>query len=156
MFARSIRAPSSNGRRIIADVKNTTQIGDTSKAMIMAALLKAKRTVLVPFGDGLRYDLVVDEGPRFSRIQCKTGRLNKRGVIEFNLYSVHRENGRFVNRPYENDVDAYGVYCAATNECYLVPAAEVGIKGGYLRVTPFAPGGRSYSCKFAKDYVIRA
>ena len=45
---------------------------------LLPKLLAVYDAVLLPFGNGRRYDMVVDTGNRFLRIQCKTGRLAER------------------------------------------------------------------------------
>lgn len=41
--------------------------------MILARLVQAGKMVLVPFGENQRYDLLIDEGDVFVRVQCKDG-----------------------------------------------------------------------------------
>jgi len=46
----------------------------------------------VPFGENTRYDLVVDDGLRLGRVQCKSGQLVS-GVVRFktaSTYAHHR------------------------------------------------------------------
>lgn len=52
-------------------------IGDASTAMVLARLVQTGKLVLLPFSENQRYDLVIDEGDRFVRVQCKTGRLRQ-------------------------------------------------------------------------------
>jgi len=52
----------------------------------MLALREAGFAVLVPFGENTRYDLVIDDGERLARVQCKTGRLRS-GAIVFKVCS---------------------------------------------------------------------
>ena len=47
-------------------------IGEVSEAVVMAEFLKAGFPVLLPSGDSQRYDLVVEAGGSFLRVQCKT------------------------------------------------------------------------------------
>jgi hypothetical protein len=54
---------------------------------IIAALADQNKDVLAPLGDFLRYDLVIDEGDRLLRVQCKTGHLVK-GAVVFNPCSI--------------------------------------------------------------------
>jgi hypothetical protein len=49
-------------------------VGDKTTLAVMLALRMAGLTVLLPFGDNTRYDLVFGPDVRFSRVQCKTGR----------------------------------------------------------------------------------
>lgn len=59
---------------------NPSAIGDLAEAAVLHALVRAGRNVLQPFGNRLRYDLVVHEADgTFSRIQVKTGQLIKGG-----------------------------------------------------------------------------
>jgi len=41
--------------------------------MVLAALVRRGFHVLIPFGEGQPYDLVIDLEPAFMRVQCKTG-----------------------------------------------------------------------------------
>jgi PD-(D/E)XK endonuclease len=54
----------------------------------MTALHEGGFTVLVPFGENLRYDLAIDNGSRLARVQCKTGRL-RAGAIRSNVCSTY-------------------------------------------------------------------
>jgi len=57
-------------------------VGDATEAMAIARLVQAGKNVLLPFGENRRYDLVIDEGDHFVRVQCKTARLRS-GAIRF-------------------------------------------------------------------------
>jgi hypothetical protein len=54
---------------------NTKVAGDITEAVVLAEFLRAGFPVCVPFGDNQRYDLVVEAGGRFLRVQCKTASL---------------------------------------------------------------------------------
>ena len=60
--------------------------GNLTEARILAAFVAAGYLVSVPFGGGHKYDFVVDDSTRLSRVQCKTGRV-KNNVLLFNAYS---------------------------------------------------------------------
>lgn len=134
---------------------NTTQVGTTTEGMVLAAILKSGKTVLLPFGNQQDYDLVMEDGGCFYRIQCKTGRL-RQGSVQFNLYTMAQEagTGRHVRRHYGDKIDMYGVYCPEIEKTYLVPRSEVGVAVGILRVNP--PGNnQSKNIRWAKDYEIK-
>ena len=101
---------------------NTKHIGDVTEAMILAALVRKSRTVLVPFGDNARYDLVYEEAGKFVRVQCKTGRV-KNGCVRFATASSYAHRGGKRNG-YEGEADYFGVYRPQTNDCYLVPLSD--------------------------------
>jgi hypothetical protein len=106
-------------------MKDTKLVGDVSTAMILSSLLRMKRNVLLPFGDRHRYDLVIETDGTFLRVQCKTGRLED-GCIVFNCYSVVKDSKtkKYVHKTYEDQVDAYGVYCPQVDKSYLIPAEK--------------------------------
>src|SRR5579872_7116210 len=49
------------------------QLGERSQAHIIARFLEVEYTVLTPYGDSSRYDLVIEDADgKFCRVQCKT------------------------------------------------------------------------------------
>jgi hypothetical protein len=56
-------------------MEHPKDIGDRSTLAIMLALRELGYAVYVPFGENTRCDLVIDDGLRLFRVQCKTGRL---------------------------------------------------------------------------------
>jgi hypothetical protein len=118
----------------------------------MAALLKRGKKVLTPFGDNARYDLVVEEDGRFTRIQCKTGKLS-RGAIVFSVASsqYHRGGKR---RDYRGQVDAFGVFCPDNEKVYIISIDNLPlVREAKLRLTP--PGNsQSKGIRWAADFEI--
>lgn len=116
---------------------NTKSIGELGVARTLSRLLESGYAVSLPFGDNLRYDLVVDDGQRLMRVQCKTGRLDDKGSIAFPVCSSanHRGLGR---RDYRGHIDAFGVFCPETDSVYLLPlcAVEHCRREARLRVDP--------------------
>jgi hypothetical protein len=108
--------------------------------------------VLKPISVGCRYDLVIDEGDRFIRVQCKTGVL-RQGRVVFRVYSVDASRPR--PRSYHGQVEAFGVYCPGTMSCYLVPMDAVISCDTMvaLRVIP-SRNGQTRGIRLAEEYVI--
>lgn len=106
--------------------------GEKSEGMVLSALLRAGKVVLMPFGDNQRYDLVVDDAGVFTRVQCKTGRL-RNGVMRFKTCSTHYHRGGG-SKHYRDQADVFGVYCPELDAVYLVPVADVPTYDAYLRV----------------------
>jgi hypothetical protein len=131
-------------------MRDTSSIGNKTEAMVLAALVQLGYNPLMPFGGGHPYDIALDDGGKLLRIQCKTGRLLKEGVIFFPT-AIWCRNMSY--RSYRGDVDLFGVYCAATEQVYLVPIADVPEKGAYLRFEP-PKNGQTRGIRWAKDYVI--
>jgi hypothetical protein len=119
-------------------------IGDKTTLAVMAALRAAGLSILIPFGENTRYDLVVDDGVCLSRVQCKTGRL-RGGVVRFRTCSsyAHHPNPKKLRRDYEGQVDYFGVHCPETDGVYLVPIEHLEAKNvACLRVEPTRNGQR--------------
>jgi hypothetical protein len=113
---------------------DTTAIGNISEAHVLLALVEAGYTILKPFGDGCKYDFVIDDGSVLQKVQCKTGRL-KNGCVVFNSYSVAgNSNGK--RQGYMGLAGLFAVYCPMNGQVYLVPVADVGVGGVLLRVEP--------------------
>jgi PD-(D/E)XK endonuclease len=106
-------------------VEHPKFIGDRSALAVMLALRARGYDLLVPFGENTRYDLVIDDGERLSKVQCKTGRI-RHGAVVFKACSsyAHHANPKQRFRRYGEAVDYYGVHCPDNGGVYLVPAAE--------------------------------
>jgi hypothetical protein len=119
-------------------MEHPKDVGDRSTLAIMCALRAKGYALLVPFGENTRYDLVIDDGQRLARVQCKTGRLRS-GAIDFRVCSsyAHHPNPKRRFRPYGKEIDFFGVYCPDNGGVYLVPINDVPTTSrAYLRYEP--------------------
>jgi hypothetical protein len=136
-------------------MEHPKDVGDRTTLAVMLALRENGFGVLVPFGENTRYDLVIDDGARFSRVQCKTGRL-RQGAVLFavcSCYGHHLRPGE-ARRDYRGEVDYFGVYCPETTAVYLVPIEDLSVRvQATLRVEPTRNGQRC-KIRFAADYEI--
>jgi hypothetical protein len=130
-------------------------IGDRSQLAIMLALQDAGLDVFSPFGENTRCDLVIDDGVRLSRIQCKTGRL-RLGAVRFAVcssYAHHRNPGE-LRRDYQGQIEFFAVYCPETSGAYLVPIDDLPVRRqAALRVEPSRNSQRR-RIRPAADYEI--
>ena len=132
-------------------------IGERSEAHIIAKLSEAGYYVLKPFGDNLRYDLVIEDADgRFWRIQCKTGRSNGE-YIQFAPASLyyHTRTGRTTHgsKNYKDQIDYFAVYCPENRETYLIPVAHAGVLQMNLRLVP-TKNKQEQGVKWAEDYKL--
>jgi len=132
-------------------------VGDRSAAMVLARLLEIYEVVLLPFGENQRYDLVIDTGTDFIRVQCKTGRLEN-GVIRFNACSStyhhpNRASGQPYRHHYRGAADMFGVYCRGNDKVYLVPVEDIGKRLGTLRIERTL-NSQAQRVRWAGDYEI--
>jgi PD-(D/E)XK endonuclease len=134
------------------NMEHPKDVGDKTTLAVMLALRMAGLTVLVPFGENTRYDLVFDDGGRFARVQCKTGRF-RAGAVVFKTASsyAHHRSARVTRRGYHGECDYFGVYCPETGGVYLIPIADVPRTDGRLRVDP-AINGQQKGIHPAEDY----
>lgn len=132
---------------------HTTAIGDLSVAMLTARFLQLGYMVLKPITELSRYDLVIDRGSGFERVQCKTGR-SKGGTIRFNAASSQWHHRKGVGRlSYTGQVELFGIYHPQTGQCFLVPVDQVGGTEGVLRLEP-TKNGQAKGTRLAADFLI--
>ena len=136
-------------------MEHPKDIGDRTTLAVMLALREVGLAVLVPFGENTRYDLVIDDGAKMARVQCKTGRLRK-GAVIWSICSNygHQKNPRVVHRDYQGEVDYFGVFCPETQGVYLIPIDEVPMRRqGSLRVVPSKNNQKKF-IRSARQYEI--
>jgi hypothetical protein len=130
-------------------------VGERTTLAVMAVLREAGFDLYVPFGENTRVDLIIDDGNRLARVQCKTGRL-RQGAVRFNVCSIyaHHPNPKVVRRDYIGEIDYWGVHCRETGGVYLVPIADASLrKVAALRVEPSRNDQRK-RIRFAAAYQI--
>jgi len=125
-------------------VQHPKDVGDRSTLAIMFALQRDGYAISMPFGENTRYDLVIDNGARLRRVQCKTGRL-RNGAVEFatcSNYGHHRNPGAS-RVAYSGQIDDFAVFCPQLGSVYLIPIEDVPTRNvGIIRVDPPRNGQR--------------
>ena len=114
--------------------------------------MKRGATVLTPFGENCRYDLVVERNKEFNRYQCKKARLEG-DVLIFSVKSYSPSNTGGTREDYHGDVDNFITHCFELSETYVVPIEEVGKKSKSLRLTP-PQNNQSTGITMAEEYHI--
>ena len=127
----------------------TAERGNGAEAAVLAAFVQRGFHVLIPFGDGQPYDLVVELGTAMLRVQCKRAWPSK-GCMHFNSHSTDHGNGR---RRYRGLADIFGVYFPQNDDVYLVPVHEIEAAKGWLRLEP-TRNNQKRRVRFASDYQI--
>lgn len=130
-------------------------VGDRTTLAVMLALHGAGYAVFLPFGENTRSDLVIDDGARLARVQCKTGRLRE-GAVRFSTCSSygHHQRPRSFRRDYLGEIDFFGVHCPETGRVYLIPIDELSTKvEGALRVE-MPRNGQRRRVRFAAPYEV--
>lgn len=111
---------------------DTIHRGNAAEAAVLAALVAADIPVLVPFGQGLAFDLAAVIPPRGEviRIQVKSGRIRK-GCVEFNTCSTDHGAGRQL---YKGRAEVIAVHVSDLDRLFIVPVDECPSSKGYLRL----------------------
>jgi PD-(D/E)XK endonuclease len=124
--------------------------GNAGEAMVLAALVQRGFHVLVPFGDGHPYDLVVSiKHSTFVRVQCKTAWV-RGGCLIFRSRTTDHGRGP---QSYLGLADVFGVYFPPTQTVYIVPIGAVAGFEGRLRLEPTRNGQRK-RVRFAAQYEL--
>jgi hypothetical protein len=142
---------------VLAARPPTTHPVDTglrSEVALTNAFVQLGYAVFLPVGHNHRYDLVLEVDGRFVRVQCKTGRLRD-GVIRFNTVSTRSNRTDVLRRGYEDEVDAFAIWCPQNEMGYFVPIGDLATGIGTLRVAPAANNQRR-GVRWAKDYALPA
>ena len=106
-----------------------------------------------PVGVNHRYDLVLDLGEKFVRVQCKTARIEG-SCVTFSCESVRSNTKVALRRNYRGDADLFIAYCPQTDRVYAVPVEEAGTRI-MLRLSPPA-NNQKLGVRWATDYELPA
>jgi hypothetical protein len=141
-------------------VAHTKAIGNATEAVVLAEFVKAGFKVLVPFGEDNRYDLVIEAGDRFLRVQCKTaspcGWNGDRSCLRFHGYSHRFAAGKFDGREaYRGQADLFAAYAPSTGQVYVLAVDEVPETDVWLRLAP-ARNGQHSGVRMAADCTLQA
>ena len=122
----------------VSGERNPNHLGNAAELAIAFEAAKLGLTVLKPWTEHERYDLVLGIAGRLLRVQCKWGRCDGETILVNLKSSYHSPTRGYVVRKYGADeVDAIAVYCEHNGCCYLLPIedlADVGLIT--LRLTP--------------------
>jgi hypothetical protein len=136
-------------------VVNPSTKGSIAEAVIAAEAAKAGVGVYRPLLEGGRCDLLFEIDGQFVRVQCKWG--TRQGAVVSAYIGTCRLTPRgYVRTTYAaSEVDAFGVYCAELDECYLIPLRDVaGQSKVQLRLAP-AANGQELAIRYAETYRLK-
>jgi len=121
----------------------------------MLALEGTGFRVYLPFSENTRCDLVIDDGVRLARVQCKSGRLRK-GAVLFKTCSTyaHHPHPKIAKRDYTGEVDYFAIYCPETSGVYLVPIEDAGVAWKASLRVDSPKNGQRRLIRLASEYEI--
>ena len=138
---------------------NHKEMGERSEAIIIGRLVYSGYTILKPYGENQRYDLVIEDADKqFWRVQCKTAWSSRdQKTIIFNSCSNHYayvwQKSTMTRKHYRGDVDFFAVYSPDLDKVYLIPIYHVGTTQVTLRLVP-TENKQEKNVHWAKDYEV--
>lgn len=107
------------------NVKDTRQQGDIGVAAAILEFQRKGYAVSIPIGEGLKYDLIVDDGERLQKVQVKT--TTKKSPNSHEYYQVriavegHTKGEKFHYHPRQDgDYDFLFVLCE-NGDKFIIP-----------------------------------
>lgn len=124
---------------------NPSQMGLITEYKCQLFLIEQGWNVLIPIGNYLKYDLVIEKNNRFYRIQCKHATEQETGFIVKTRYDI-REQGRVKKVKYTtDDVDYF--MTEFKDRFYLFPVF------GTLETRFWTVPSTNKNSKIAKEYL---
>lgn len=107
------------------ELEETQKRGQATEALIKAEFIVRDIPVLIPEYDNEPYDLVIEVGDTFYKIQAKTAYPDANNeTVYFETVSTRARSDGYVRSGYEGRIDFFAVHNPELNEFYLVPVAE--------------------------------
>ncbi|ELY47691.1 group I intron-associated PD-(D/E)XK endonuclease [Natronorubrum sulfidifaciens] len=98
--------------------------GHATEAIIQSAFVLRDVPVLVPTYGTDAYDLVVEVGGQFHRLECKTAYRSGAGTVAFETVSNHHRRDDYGGCGYNGRAAYFAVYDPVNDNRYLIPVSE--------------------------------
>lgn len=103
---------------------NTQDKGDHAELRVASALKRCGWTVLMPYSESKKYDLVAERDGEFVRVQVKSSRWTGTS-IKFPCYCSNSSKSGSNRTDYtREEIDGFGVYCDQYETCFWIPVEE--------------------------------
>ena len=131
----------------------TNKIGDIGETRIIYEAIKRGYNVLMPFGHDNSYDIVIDKGNGFERIQIKTTHSDGI-VIKVPGRSVSNiTKGKQVRTRYTpENIEWIAIFDITTDQCFYVPSSFLGRKGKDYICLRYSALKNNSKINWAKDF----
>lgn len=131
---------------------NSKDIGDISVAKALFEFSKRGIPVLIPWGDNLRYDLVIEFNSEFYRVQVKTANEETNGSIKCYTRSSTNHTTNKKLSTYENDVDYFVFYNQDRDLIAIVPIGDIGKNKSISLRLEDPKNGQQKQVRYFSDY----
>ena len=133
---------------------NTKDIGILSELKVITELVEMGFIVSQPYGDNAPYDLIVDNGVKLFKVQCKTAFRQKDNQLEVK-FERRVGSKRNKSQSYQDlDIDFICAYSLEYKKVFLLDLKEFkNVNSVCLRVTP-PLNNMKKGINFAEDYLL--
>lgn len=133
---------------------NNKDKGDLSEAKALFEFQKLGIPVAIPWGDNLRYDLVIELNNQFFRVQVKTANEEVNGAIRCYARSSTNHTTNKKLSTYEGEVDYFVFYNQIRDLIAIVPIEDIG-KHKTISLRIDSPkNNQQKDIKFFDDYLF--
>lgn len=129
----------------------TKEKGDISEARALFEFQRLGIPVSIPWGDNLRYDMVIEVNNRLYKVQTKTANEIKNGAIKCYTRSSKNHTTNKKYDIYENDTDYFVFYNQEMDKLALVPIEEIG-KQKSISLRICKPANNQGNVRYFDDY----
>lgn len=102
---------------------NTHDKGNHAELRVAARLKNLGNTILTPYAEETKYDIVVDTDSGFTRLQIKSSNYID-GCVKFSCHSSGWVEASEATQYTKEQIDGFAVYNHERNECYYIPLEE--------------------------------
>ena len=127
--------------------------GHATEAIIRAAFAVRDVPVLVPTSEKVPYDLVVEVGGQFHRIQCKTAYRKSEGTVAFETVVTRRRGDGYEREGYDGRAEYFAVYDPVNDNRYLIPVSDAANGTMEIRFREPKTGQRA-GINWAEEYLL--
>jgi len=105
---------------------NTQTKGDWAELRVASAIRRQDYTILVPFTESEQYDLGVDTGDEFIRVQVKYAKLQDDGTVKVSCLGTNSsKTGNNTTFYTEDQIDGIAAFCGDLDQCFWIPFSEM-------------------------------
>lgn len=133
---------------------NDSQIkGMTTELLCAIKFLELGYTVSIPYGNTSRYDMLVDLGSRFLRIQCKTAKRKDNGSYVVNTCNSATSFSKRVIKYYDSSQIDF-IATIIEDFLLLIPVDQIDKSKSKIFRSSLPKNGTKSTCNLIQDYMV--
>ena len=119
--------------------------GEWAELLFMAEAARMGLKVARPHGDSARFDVIVEGGGKFHRVQVKSTTFHRKGCYECLCFWSRVSRKRVAKQYTEAEIDLVAAYVVPEDAWFLIPVSEIRTRSLYL-----PPRKRAAESKYGK------